>query len=628
MRQFSFSLLILIFLCAVSAANAQTSFAALAGSDQPVELDWRNPLMVLEFHLPPAPGAASLTIAARPMDTPAIDGSYFLLSVNQHPAVPFAPAARGFSARFDIPQGQLRPGMNQVELSFVSGKQQQCLGRQDGGWTINMKKSRFDLALNHPRPELSQIEDWLRADMGAPEVVAIEQGMLSFSAYQEFGATVMQALALRMKNIPKITANSNHADLVIRAVQAQTNNHPITMEQVSSIPHLSFRAPTESLQIGEAKWFAQNKITGVLPASANKLPTDLLPTPQPLRSLLQKTSVPAWRIISPPVEMRLPPIASARLQMDVRRPQIAGWASRLRLSIDRKQIAAPALLGEKNTLTFNLPASQSAARTFSVTSDMVPAGKAENHCPPFAAEVKTGPIAVSLQLAGIDALSELDKIAWNGGRFSSENGKNVQIFLPSTKSETLFQSWRVLAKLAKLGNSALIHADFGGKPDPAKSLLYIGKRSEVPAIINEELPKSFAIGAGRYPSEPEQEYKSPFMQSAFAASPITAAPGVAAAVKMPNEQVWAAISEIDESTKARALQDLADGRAIDHFSGNVVRWQGELVEINSTDPNLPGTFTLTEISLWNIMVLILLPGGLWAMVYLAKARKLAKFTRL
>jgi len=623
MKQIIFSLsFIILSLYGISEAKAQTSFAQLSGQSAPAKLDWRNPSLAFEFHLPPAPGVASLTIFAKPLAISPVGGSYFLLSVNQHPAVPFSPVARGFSARFDIPKGQLQAGINQVELIFVSGKEQQCLMQPDGGWAINMQKSRFDLALNRPQPKLSQIEDWLSADMGAPRMIVIEQGALSTSAYQEFGALITQALALRMKQVPQITNNIEHADLVIRAQNNGPASPPLTVQTISQIPHLIFNASNDDLNLLAAKWFAQNRLDNPLSSGrVHEWPSNKLSVEQPLETLLKKAPGAAWRTVSRPVELRLPTSASARLQMHVQRPKAAGSASSLHLQVDNKQITAPVLWSGENSLLLYLPASKSAARTISLVSDMIPAKSIDDYCPPIHTGTKTVTSQITLQLAGMDALSELDHIAWNGGTFARENGKNVQIILSEQKDDALFQSWRVIARLAKLGNGALTYAKFGGEPDSAKNLLYIGNVKTLPTELQEKLPKSFAIGGGRAPADPIKKYHSPLVQSALAAPPNTPAIGVAGTAHLSNGNVWMAIGATTEQNQVEALKYLVDGQAIDHFSGNVVRWQGSLVAVNSTDTNLPLPFIQLELSIWNVLILLLFPTGLWSVVYIIKSRR-------
>lgn len=597
-------------------AKAQSSLAQLSNMDRSVALDWRNPALVVSFNLPPNPGPASLTVKANPLKEPPLPGSYFLLSINQQPALPFSPVIRGFSARFDIAASQLRPGNNQIELSFVPGSGRNCLSATDGGWSIDLQQSRFDLALGRQQPDQAQFEHWLAADIGSPSKIFIGQQKLSSQVFQEFGALVSQALGLRMKQIPQLTLNREQADLVILP-RIDASGPGLWIEGSGTVPALVVTGSNQAEILIVTKWFSQNLLSEKpLIGPIQNWTAKQLTKPNPLRQLIRNTHSMAWQPTTRHVAIRLPRSATARLRIEARRPALVDRLSRLKVMVDHRQIAAPSLWRRVNSLSIQLPTSQSSARKLALVAALHPQSPSATSCLPSVVSQNTAS-KISLDLAGMNALSALDHLAWNGGVFTKNYGQNVQFILPE-RPTALIESWRFLAHLARIGGASLTNARFGGPPDADKNLLIIASRANLPPQLADRLPASFAKGAGRAPGDPYPSYQRPrLVQSAFAANPNQPAMGIIATARLPQQKVWMAISTNETDQLAAALNDLVSGTAFDQLAGTVVRWRGSKVEINATNSALPLPFWDRGLAVWQILLYLLLPTGLWSVLYLA-----------
>jgi hypothetical protein len=600
-------------------ANAQTSLAALSGYQQPVSLNYNNPTLDFQFNLPPHPGLASLIVKANPLVEQPQPGSYFLLSINQHPAVPFAPIAKVFVARFDIPEGQLVSGRNNIELTFMPGANRQCLGKADGGWTVDMQLSRLDLALGRPKPNLTGLENWLSADIGAPQKIAIEQGDLPLEAYKEFGALIVQALSTRMNEIPQLTQETKHADLIIKPVFGRDNKLAIQINTDSSTPTMIFSAKTDQGIITASRWFAKYRIPqAIQQENLNQWPKQVVRLAAPLKQLLIASNDFALRAQGKHISLRLPPKTIAKLQIEAHLDNRAQRKSRLQVYVDQDKIAAPALWRRVNNFSLIIPSNLSNNRKIALIAETQLKHESESSCALPNAPVLAITKRISLQLSGLDNLSDLDHLAWNGGVFVADNGKNTQILL-ADEPQALFQSWRFLAQLARVGNTSIQQAKFGGQPDPGFNILAIQPRGSLPSQLVDRLPKSFSKGAGHAPGDPYPKYKRPRLtNSAFADTNYIPAMGVAASVRLNNKQVWLAISAKDNQQLALSLKDLIDGQALDHFSGTVLRWRGSKVSVNATQQNLTtAIFTKQSLS-WRIFLILLIIAGILPLLYLRR----------
>jgi len=606
----------LTLLFASAAVNAQTSLAALSGYQQPVSLDYNNATLDFSFDLPPKPGLASLIFKANPLAKPPQPGSYFLLSVNQGPSVSFAPIVKGFAARFDIPAGQLVSGRNNIQLTFMPAYNQQCLGKDDGGWAIDMQLSRLDLSLGRPKPKLTEFEDWLTADIGAPQKIAIEQGQLSLQAYKEFGALIVQALSARMNEIPQLTQEAKHADLIIRPAVDADNKLAIQINTDSSTPIMIFAAKNDQEIITASRWFAKYHIPQTQQQkSLQHWPKQEITFAPALKQLLIASNDFMRRPQGRHVSLRLPPKTNAKLQIEAHRDNRADRRSRLQIYVDQGEIAAPSLWRRVNNFSLIIPPSSSTNRKVALLAETKLKHGSENSCTSSDAPILATTRRISLQLSGVDNLSDLDRLAWNGGVFVADNGKNTQILL-ADEPQTLFQSWRFLAQLARTGNTSIHQAKFGGQPDPAFNVLAIQPRNALPRQLVNRLPESFANGAGHAPGDPYPKYKRPtIVRSAFADSTYIPAMGVAASAKLNNKQVWLAISAKDNQQLSLALKDLVEGQALDHFSGTVLRWRGSKVSVNATQQSLITAIFPRQSLSWQVFLILLLIAGLLPLLY-------------
>ncbi len=594
-------------------ALAQTSFAELDQVQGNVVLNGRNPTYTLQVKLPPNPGKASITIKAIPAEKAPPADSLFLLSINQQPALPFAPIIRNFSARFDIPANQLRPGNNQIELTLIAGASRNCLNTNSGGWVLQMRESRFDLALGRPTPRLDQFENWVGADIGAPQKIAIVQGDLDFASYAQFGAQIMQGFGLRMNHIPALINTPKMADLIVRPVLSRAEEPALGIVTQNGAVELHVRAASPSAILEISKWLAENQIPKQIGTGPIKnWPMTPLQLSDPWQKLLSNLVDPNWSPIGRNIGIRLPKPMSARLLVEIERPKIADKQSSLKIFVDGKIIAAPLLWRRNNSLRIDLPATKTSARKLSLVRDFQPRSAA-NTCAPAHIRPMKNTTRIALQLSAKSDMSALDHLVWNGGKLAKEHGQNTQIILPQKPGPALFASWRILARLAQISGAAYSRAKYNGTFSDQHHGLFIAPRDQLPAQLHAKLPKSFEQGGGHAPGEPYRKYRRiNFAPSAFAIEPTAPAIGIAASAQFSKKSTWVVLSADRAGELAPALHDLVNRGALDKFSGTVVRWRGEKIEINATKQNRILPMPPGKLHLWQILMLILIPTGIWS----------------
>jgi hypothetical protein len=607
-------------------ARAQNSFLELDPIQGPVLLDWRNPTYSLTFRLPPNPGPASLTLKAKPGALAPANGGSFLLSINRQPAIPFAPVVQGFSARFDVPAHQLRSGANLIEIAYVPGAGRSCLLEQDGSWQINMRASRLDLALGNPNPKMYQLSDWLRADIGAPQSIFIKQGNLSTESYAEFGALVTQALSLQMNEVPHYAPKASQADLVIEPMVSAHGEAGIWLTAQTDRPTLRLVGTSHRQVLQSARWLAQNKMPERNLAGPSAIwPQNPLARPDPWQSLIKNLQQPSWAPRPRNVNFRLPKPVSARVLIDIERPATAGRKSILQVFTDQKMRATPSLWRRVNSVAVDLPARKSSLHQLAIAPILEPAF-AHNSCQGAESFQASKINKIALQLTGTAGLSALDRLAWNGGVLAKTHGLGTQIILPENDSAALAQSWRLLGRLAQINGTSMARAQYGGQMRNDLHGMIIGTRQQFPTTLLQALPASFTKGAGTAPGDPYPIYKRPrIIQSAFAAEPGMPAMGIAGSTRLPNGKTWIAISADRDSELASALQDLTNGKALDQFTGTVVRWRGNKVEVNATSRSMNHPLPGRKFPLWQVFLLILVPSGLWSTIRLIREQRKQRF---
>lgn len=615
MARFFASLLLMLALMGLpSSALAQARLADLAGSQAPRTLLAGGAAQVFELHLPDRHGHAALTLSAWPSDPLPAPGETFLVSINNGPATPLTPAQKAFTARFDIPASQLHAGRNTLAIWLEPLRAGACTPPEAGHWNLSLVRSRLDVAISGRVQSITEMENWLAADIGGPGRVSYDLADLSPSGQWKAGALLTQALALRRSRVPQVVARDALADLRI-----QTHIGPgpaLTLSHTGVRLVLTLRGKSEADLLQNIAWLSENRLPRLpLPGPMASWPKEaLLKSPDLLTALRREGSA----------HFRLPPSAEARLLLDMGAIAQARDRTQLLVMMDGREVAQPALWRRMNSIAINLPPSQHPAHELSL--HVLPLTRIKDNCravPPAPSALPDLHLA-KLQLAGTKRVSELERLAWHGGRISENKGKDSVIALPVSDPQSLRQAWRVTARLALLSGHALTRADYVSAeetpPTPTTNLLWIGGRTHLPQTLLAGLPSGFAPHRGQAPGDPPKKY-SPvnFIDSAQAAPPDPHdAVGVAAIARLADGHDAVVLSSEAPDRLAEALASLSDGVALARFSGTLVRWRGDAALVNATATPiiLRGPLRLPEPGYWLSLMLVLLPTGLWSALHL------------
>lgn len=600
-------------------ALAQARLSDLAGVEVPRVLIAGGEAQMFEWNLPDRYGNASLSLAAWPSDPLPSPGQTFLVSINNGPATPLTPVAKRFSARFDIPASELRAGRNTLSIWLEPLRPGQCAQADAGYWNLSLIRSRLDVAIAGRVRSLTELEHWLAADIGGPRRISYDLSALSPKGQWRAGALLTQALALRQGHVPQITTNGALADLGIRL---QTGTGPeLTLVQSGLRPLLVIRGETEAHILQSISWLADNRLPRLpLPGPLTQWPKQALHTQPDLLTQLRREGV---------ARFRLPPSAEARLLVDVGANPRARERTSLSVVMDGKPVAQPALWRRMNSIAIDLPPSQHPAHRLDLR--IVPIKALRAACTSGANRPAPLPDLqmAHLQLAGIQRISDLEHLAWHGGRISNDAGKNSVIALPVSNPEALRQAWRVTGRLALLSGHALNAAQYVSAQDKelpqAANLLWISGRTHLPQTLLAGLPAGFAPHRGQAPGDPPRKY-SPvnFISSAQAAAPDPGAPvGVAAIANLAGGGRAVVLSAEMPGHLAAVLADLSNGEALSRFSGTLVRWRGDAAMVNATATPMMvrGPLRLPALGYWLSILLVLLPTTLWSTLHLLIQQK-------
>lgn len=613
-RFFALLALICTYLCLSPAANAQTRLADLAGAQAPRTLIAGGAAQVFELNLPDGHGAATLSLSAWPSDPLPAPGETFLISINNAPATPLTPALKPFTAQFDIPASQLRAGHNTISIWLEPLRAGLCAPANAGHWSLSLVRSRLDVAVAGRVQGMAGLENWLSADIGGPGRIAYDLSTLPDAAQLRAGAVLTQALSLRRGEVPDIVANGALPDLLIRVELGPGPAFALTTGGIR--PILRIRAETLPELQSVINWFAENRLPRLpLPGPVASWPKQAVYPVPDLLDQLRKNGF---------ARFRLPPSGEARLLLDVGANAKAQERTQLLVRMDGKDVARPALWRRMNSIAIDLPPSQHPDHVLDLR--IMPIQSVPRGChtiPPTLAAIPDLHLA-QLQLAGTKRVSELERLAWHGGRISNDAGRHSLIALPASDAPALRQAWRLSGRLAILSGHALTRARYvaaENTPLPrAANMMWIGGRTHLPKPLLAGLPPGFAPHRGQAPGDPPKKY-SPvnWIDSAQAAAPDPMlAVGVAAISRLPDGEQAVVLSAEMPGRLAEALSDLSDGAALAQFSGTLVRWRGDEALVNATASPviLRGPVRLPEPGYWLSLLLVLLPTALWSSLHL------------
>ena len=599
-------------------APARESLRLMTAMKAEQVLDWQNPELVFDINLPSGANAASLTLYADPGKTPPRPGVIMRVAINGHAGIVLDPKPQSFSARIDLPAAQMRTGVNHVSIRLEGAGAALCPLKADGGWRLDLDRSRFDLSLSTRIASFTQLEDWLGAGPWSLSSIAIAPDPLKDSDLAAFGALIVQGLALRAAKVPRIVQQSDRAGLLIAVRITQSSAGPLIILHPGSHPQLEFQGRDAADILAAARLFAARLIrTNTLRVSPAMLAhAPLVRRPDALKGARAALDRRVWTPRPFTSEVRTPHGGQTRLVIDLQRPHWARTQPTALVLADAGNRIKKHLKNRRGHFVMALNGNKaSVVRRFSLARITRPDNSA-TLCPSSRSEAPVQLLSVRIESNGFAQAHGLSRFAVDGAPFARTQGAGTAIVLAGDTPAQRRASWRALARIALISGAPLTSAWYGSDLAPApkgKALLVLGPREKLPRHLLAGLPKAFARGAAAGPGASGLQQKNAtqwLVHQAYAKAPVLPGLGVAGYGHMGSVQMLVLSAET-RADFVPAMNAFADGHAIDFFAGKVLRWRAGRVEINAIDPAAGKPVTKPGLPFVLFLVAGLCLAGLW-----------------
>ncbi len=591
-RIFRFCILVLtilfIMVQGVSQVAAQESLRNLTKMERDQALDWRNSEFNFDLNIPPGASAATLTLFAEPGEVLPAPGTMMVVRVNEAAGVVVNPKPEAFSARIDVPSAHLKAGINRIRISFEGVNPGLCPIEADGGWHLDLARSRFDLSLSPDISSFAELEDWLAVGPWALSRVSIARGSLDHETYAALGALVTQGLAVRAGRVPQIVPASRIAGLDFSArINSGFARSGIALRP-GARPMVEFQGRSQEDVLAMARLFAGRlirlKSTRAAPALLANAPS--VRGARALDGIKNALGERAWDARPFENTVRTPYDGVTRLVVDIERPDWVSSDSAVSISIDGNKSVTKRLKRSHNQFVVPLASkTDTVVRSFSISREAHPS--AENvPCTRKSVQSPLKLLSARIESSGLDFAHGLARFAVDGAPFTNEKGKGTGIVFATSSDDQLYASWQAMARIALIAGMPLTTAWYGTEFDSAPhktALIVLGPRSQLAPQLVASLPQVFAAGAAVGPKTDASRRKKPFIKvSRIAFADEASRPpglGVAGWTEI-NQKPTLILTGEQGADFVPAMQTFADGQAVNQFAGEVVRWRAGLVEIN------------------------------------------------
>ncbi len=599
-------------------ARAQESLRIITGMDAGQALDWHNPELAFDVNLPPGVNAASLTLYADPEAIPPRPGTLMRVSVNGHDPVVLDPKPLSFSARIDLPATHLRAGLNHVSIRFEGAGAALCPVEADGGWRLNLDRSRLDIARSSRIASFAQLEDWLAQGPWSLSSIAFAQTRLAKADQAAFGALIVQGLALRAAKVPHIALSDAQADLRIMARISPTSAGPQMILHPGAQPQLEFLGRDSADILAAARLFAARmvKVDAVRVNPAMLVHAPLVRRPGALKGVENTLARPVWAPRPFISAVRTPHGGQTRLVVDLERPDWVSARGTELVLADAGKALRRSLKRRRSHLVMPLKSNKATVvRRFSLARITHPE-KAAVRCPAARQDAPLRLLSARIESSGYAQAHGLSRFAVDGAPFTRQNGAGTAIVLAASSPARLHAAWRALGRIALASGAPLTSAWYGSEAKLAPrgaSLLVLGPRERLPRRVLAHMPPAFARGAAAGPGESRLNGANRsqwLVRSAYARDPVPPGLGVAGF----GHAGAAGMLVLSAETRADfipAMNAFADGPAIDFFAGNVLRWRAGQVEINAIDPKAGTLVSAQGLPFILFLVAGVCLAGLW-----------------
>jgi hypothetical protein len=618
-RFFRFCILVLLAQGFAVSGMAQESLRALTQMDRDQVLDWRNPELNLDLNIPPGASAATLTLYADPGETLPVSGTLMLVSINGHEGIVVDPKPQAFSARIDLPVSHLQAGRNTIRIAFEGSANHACPIKGDGGWRLDLARSRFDLSISANITSFSVLEDWLAQGAWALDRVSILQGELSEGGYAAMGALITQGLAVRAGKVPQVVSADRIAGLDFQARIESTLAGPGLALRPGARPVVELQGRNEQEVLDMARLFASRiiRLGGTRAAPLVLENAQKVQAPGALDGVKTALGQPSWDVRPFENTVRAPHFGKTRLVVELERPDWVSPDSTVQIVVDGEKPFVKRLKHQLNHFTILMdPKSATVKRVFSIARQARPS-TSETGCVDKNDGAPLRLLSARIESNGFEQVDRLSRFAIDAAPFGQQAGQKSAIVLATNNDAQLRAAWRTLARISLVSGAPLSNAWYGTQyrmaPKDA-ALMVLGPRDQLAPPMLANVPPSFAKGAAAGPRDYEQNYKkNPYkaVQAAFA-DEANVPPGLGVAG-------WTRIGEREallltgdhQGDFIPAMQAMADGPAMDFFAGNVVRWRAGLVEINDIGGGAGVMSRKGKLSAWLYIIAGISLIGLW-----------------
>ncbi len=573
-------------------AMAQESLRTLTKMAREQVLDWRNSELGFDLNIPPGASAATLTLYAAPGQTLPAAGSMLVVSVNNQAGIVVSPRPEAFSARIDLPVSHLNAGRNHVRISFEGAREHSCPIAADGAWKLDLARSRFDLSISANIVSFEGLEDWLSAGAWSLSRASIAKNDLGENAYAAFGALITQGLAVRAGRVPKIVAADRIAGVDFASRLDATLSGPGIALRPGARPIVEFQGRSEDEILAMARLFSGRLIrlggTRATPMVLAHAP--LVRGTLALDGVKGALAQPTWNARPFSNTVRTPRFGQTRLVIAMERPQWVSPNSTVLIAVDGGKVFKKRLKDNLNHFIIPLDQSETGTnvvRSFSIARETQPATEAT-----LCVEPRDGAplrvLSASVESNGFAQVQGLSRFAIDGAPFTNNTGAGTGVVFATRTDEQTRAAWRAMARIAIVSGAPLTSAWYGVSEDQAPktaSLLVLGPRPHLTEQLTGRLPQVFAAGASTGPEGFDTKPKKRrirLSRSAYAAdADLPDGLGVAGWTHSDDRPALVLTGEASEDF-IPAMHALADGPAVNFFSGTVVRWRAGRVEVSDS----------------------------------------------
>ena len=602
-----------------TSGRTQESLRTLTGMDREQMLDWSNPVLEFDLNIPPGASAAMLTLVADPGKALPAKGSMLVVSINDNPGVMVNPRPEAFNARIDLPAAHLQAGMNRVRIAFEGANESLCPAKTDGGWQVDLARSRFDLSISPNIASFETLEGWLSAGAWALDRVSISQGALDNRSYGAFGALITQGLAVRAGRVPLVVSPSRIAGVDFKARVDAVLAGPGIALRPGTRPVVEFQGRNAEEVLSMARLFAGRiiRLGGTRATPALLAQAEPVQSRRALDGIKTALAQPSWDARPFVNTVRAPHHGQTRLVVEMERPAWVSPDSTVLISVDGQKPFKKRLKNELNHFTIPMDRkSATVVRAFSIARQARPAAE-DAHCVMPDEGTPLRLLSARIESNGYEAANGLSRFAIDGAPFTQNAGAGAAIVFATRSNTQLYAAWRAAARVALVSGAPLTAAWYGNAAEKApegSAIMVLGPRSQLAPQTIADLPQVFASGAAAGPGDYEGHYKKPRLtvaRRAFAANAdLPGGLGVAGWTQLQQQPVLILTGD-SAGDFIPAMQAFADGPAINFFAGRVVRWRAGLVEINDIGA---GTAPIAPSGQWPA-ILFLIAGislsGLW-----------------